>query len=122
MVAYNMCKPCYADKTNEALVNYNGDVFRCTARDFETFPRDGYLTNEGVIVWENDINNRRIMVKSQNKPCQTCRIMPLCCGGCTQKALDAQNKGEIYCVNEFSEETKDKVILDRFYDIFIANK
>jgi uncharacterized protein len=24
---------CYADNYNEAVINYNGDVFKCTARD-----------------------------------------------------------------------------------------
>ena len=26
--------PCYADKEMQLLINYNGDVFKCTARDF----------------------------------------------------------------------------------------
>lgn len=118
----NLRKPCYADKVNEALVNYNGDVFCCTARDFETFPRDGYLNSEGVIIWENNSYNRRRNAKFQNEPCLNCRIMPLCCGACSQKALDAQNNKNTYCINGFNEEAKDKVIIDRFYDIFIANK
>ncbi len=25
---------CYADKKNSAVINYNGDLFKCTARDF----------------------------------------------------------------------------------------
>lgn len=31
---------CYADKKNSALINYNGDVFKCTAIDFEKTKRD----------------------------------------------------------------------------------
>lgn len=27
---------CYADKKNTAVINYNGDIFKCTARDFTT--------------------------------------------------------------------------------------
>lgn len=118
----NLRKPCYADKANEALVNYNGDVFRCSARDFETFPRDGYLNDDGIIMWENDAYNRRINAKFQNEPCLSCRIMPLCCGACSQKAIDAQNNESTYCINGFNEEAKDKIVIDRFYDFFIANK
>lgn len=117
----NVRDPCYADKANEALINYNGDVFSCTARDFETFPRDGYLTDEGVIVWENDSYNKRINAKFQNEPCLTCRIMPLCCGGCSKKAIDSQNTKQTYCINNFNEKAKDKVVLNRFYELFMKN-
>src|SRR5690606_8881292 len=34
---------CYADKRNSAVINYNGDIFKCTARDFTTVQRAGYL-------------------------------------------------------------------------------
>lgn len=118
----NLRDPCYADKANGALVNYNGDVFRCTARDFETFPRDGYLNDQGVIIWENDAYNRRINIKFQNGPCLKCRIMPLCGGGCSQKAIDEHNSGNIYCVNGYSEEAKNKIVINRFYNIYMRQQ
>ncbi|GHU78760.1 radical SAM/SPASM domain-containing protein [Bacteroidia bacterium] len=49
---------CYADKRNSAVINYNGDLFKCTSRDFKTENREGFLTDEGEIVWENNsLNN-----------------------------------------------------------------
>lgn len=71
----NVRYPCYADKQNGALINYNADVFRCSARDFANFPRDGYLTDNGDIVWENDSQNVRMDCKFKNAPCLECRIL-----------------------------------------------
>jgi uncharacterized protein len=104
--ADNVRSSCYADKKNSAVINYNGDIFKCTARDFTTKTREGYITDAGEIVWENDSLNRRITSKFNNTPCLTCRIMPLCNGGCSQHALDNLGKSD-YCVHSFDEREKD---------------
>src|SRR6202020_1629629 len=80
--------PCYADKRNSAVINYNGDIFKCTARDFTTTKRAGYLSNTGELVWENNYLERRMTAKFNNKPCLSCKIIPLCNGGCSQHALE----------------------------------
>lgn len=103
---------CYADKKNNALVNYNGDVFKCTAIDFENTKRDGVLTNAGSIVWENDSLNIRLNSKFKNRPCLKCRLLPICNGACSQKAIYYQ--GRDYCVFSGDEKKKDDVILDLF--------
>ncbi|OWP61570.1 hypothetical protein CDA63_18680 [Hymenobacter amundsenii] len=79
----NVVSSCYADKKNSATINYNGDIFKCTARDFTTNSREGYIADSGEIVWENDSQIRRLNAKFNNKPCLSCRIMPLCNGGCS---------------------------------------
>lgn len=100
---------CYADKRNSAVINYNGDVFKCTARDFKTGNREGFLTEEGNIVWENDALERRMKAKFNNRPCLTCRLLPLCNGSCSQQALE--NSGiRDFCIYSFNENEKDKVI------------
>ncbi len=38
---------CYGDLRNSCVVNYNGDVYKCTAVDFATAQRDGYLNEKG---------------------------------------------------------------------------
>ena len=104
-------KSCYADKWNGAVINYNGDVFRCTARDFESSQREGFLEENGKIIWENDSQNRRRFVKFKNPSCLKCRILPICNGGCSQIALEKANKD--YCIFHGSEEQKDRIILER---------
>lgn len=115
----NVYSPCYADRRHSAVINYNGDVYKCTAIDFLNTIKDGYLSEDGNIVWENDSLEKRIKSKFQNGPCHKCRIQPICNGGCSQKALHYANND--YCIHDYNESKKDKVILDRFYSL-LQNK
>lgn len=110
---------CYADRRQSSLVNFNGDVYKCTARDFHTTPRDGYLTEEGIIVWENYSLERRMQSKFKNIHCRTCRIFPLCHGGCSTNSLENDN----YCMHNFDDAEKDRVVKDRIVrnSIFSGN-
>jgi len=100
---------CYADKRNSAVINFNGDVYKCTSRDFKTENREGFLTDEGEIVWENNSLERRMKVKFNNPPCLVCRILPICNGACSQIALERSDKHD-YCVHSFNDKEKDKVV------------
>ncbi len=114
----NVVNSCYADKKNSAVINFNGDIFKCTARDFTTAKREGYIDDSGDIIWENDSLNRRIHAKFHNKPCLSCRIMPLCNGGCSQHALEHLD-GEDYCVYSFDEKEKDKIVIMKFEETLV---
>lgn len=105
----NLREPCYADKRNEAVINYNGDVYKCTARDFKRSGRDGYLSEDGSIIWENS-QAQRVMAKMRNRLCHQCTIAPLCFGICSQKAIEAPAD---YCLYP-NEKDKQIIILDRF--------
>lgn len=100
---------CYADKRNSCVVNYNGDLYKCTAVDFLSTKRDGYLSEKGDLIWENNSMEERMASKLKNKPCLSCRILPLCHGGCTKHSLNAVGD---YCIYNFNEEEKDEVVLD----------
>jgi uncharacterized protein len=102
---------CYADKKNEAVINYNGDLYKCNARDFKKERREGYLDDAGNVVWVADIEER-INIKLRNKPCLECSIMPICGGGCSQVAWE--NRGKDYCVNDFDENKKKDIVLQMF--------
>ncbi len=101
---------CYGDKRNSCVVNYNGDIYKCTAVDFETTERDGCLDQQGNIVWENGKLEKRMASRFTNPPCHSCRILPLCHGGCTRHTL---NNAPGYCLYGFDENAKDRVVLDR---------
>jgi uncharacterized protein len=104
---------CYGDHRNHATINYNGEVFKCTARDFTTKNSEGVLDKEGVINW-NEKYEKRLNSKFKNKPCLECAIMPICNGGCTQQAIE--HEGVDYCVHDFDEEKKRQVVIDRFLE------
>jgi uncharacterized protein len=115
----NVKHSCYADKRNSAVINYNGDLFKCTARDFTTIKRAGYLSDEGDLVWENNYLERRMNAKFNNKPCLTCKIMPLCNGGCSQHAMEHLGKGD-YCVHYGDENEKMKIVKTKIDEIVAA--
>lgn len=109
---------CYGDKRYHALINYNGDVFNCTARDFTSLNRSGYLSSDGTIIWENNSLEKRLSLKFSKLACHSCRIAPLCGGGCCQRALESQN-GDL-CIYSYSDTDIDQIILNRFEFMFIS--
>jgi uncharacterized protein len=117
--ANNVLEPCYADKRNSVVVNYNGDIYKCTARDFSYQNREGFIDSDGILIWENDSLERRMNAKFNNKPCLTCKIMPLCNGGCSQHALE--NLGIDYCIYNGDEAEKDKIIFQHVVNIYNTN-
>lgn len=110
----NVKNSCYADKRNQATINYNGEVFKCTARDFASSSKEGDLEEDGVINWNNKLE-KRMNIKFKNKPCLTCAILPICNGGCSQRALESN--GEDYCVYDFDENKKKELVMQKFWQI-----
>lgn len=109
---------CYADKKNQAFLNYNGDVFKCSARDFKVGNRLGELNQNGVIEWNPDATVRE-NAKFKNKPCHTCSILPICGGGCSQAAYE--NLGKDYCVNDFDPVKKMEIVKRVFEQKILIN-
>jgi len=80
---------CYADKMQQALINYDGKVFKCTARDFTTYPEDGMLLDSGDIEWNTSRMAKRFgKATFENKHCLACNLLPICFGPCSQKMLE----------------------------------
>lgn len=107
----SMRQSCYADKKYQATINYNGDVFKCTARDFETKSREGVLLNDGTIDW-NEKHSRRMDSKFKNAPCLSCKLLPICNGGCSQQAIE--HDGVDYCLYNYNEDKKTELIKDKY--------
>lgn len=84
---------CYADCENSIVVNYNGDVYKCTAREFAPATREGQLTPDGNVEW-NDRFAKRMHVKYADKTCLNCDIMPICNSGCSQNKLERDITGK----------------------------
>ena len=93
-------------------------MFNCTARDFSTQKRAGYLNSTGNIVWEHNSLENRLALKFSKRICHSCRIAPLCGGGCCQRALESENDQQ--CLYSYSESDIDQIILDRFEFMFVS--
>lgn len=107
---------CYGDKRNTAIVNYNGDVYKCSAEDFSTENRDGYLDENGDVIWIKS-QDFRFSVKLKNRFCHTCRIAPLCGGGCTKYILQQIKENREYCLFNHDQIAINDLILDRLEKI-----
>jgi len=116
MAPNNVRDSCYADKRNSAVINFNGDLFKCTARDFTTVKRAGFLDEHGDLVWEDNYLEKRMNAKFNNKPCLSCRLLPICNGGCSQHALEALDVRE-YCVYYGDDNLKDDVVKSKVEEI-----
>ncbi len=101
---------CYADSNNHVVVNYDGNIFHCTARDFTPDRAEGILTPEGNIL-KNEKAALRTSLKWGNEACHTCRAYPICHGGCSQQKLDAAN---IFgCIKSYDQSQVDCLIEKR---------
>ena len=103
---------CYADSPNNIVVNYNGDIYKCTAREFYPASREGVLTPDGKIEW-NERFHARMAIKHINSACRECEIMPICDGGCSQKKLDRDNTTT--CAYNRTKIDKRKFIIGSLY-------
>lgn len=104
---------CYADNSNNIVVNYNGDLYKCTAREFDSATREGVLHGDGNVEWNERYNNR-MKVRYAVRACRECSIMPICNGGCSQNKLE---RNDIHnCPYRRSESEKRHMIIGALYD------
>lgn len=105
---------CYADRPNSIVINYNGDIFNCTARDFRPENKEGVINNAGEIQYNEKYYNR-LNIKYNNKFCQECKIFPIC-NVCSQVRLE-NNKDETICLRHASEEYKTHLLIKRMQSL-----
>lgn len=94
---------CYGDHANHAVVNYNGDLYKCTAREFSPLTREGVLTHDGKLQWNSRFTDR-MAVKYAEKACRDCSIMPVCNGGCSQNKLERQSSD--FCPKDMDDSSR----------------
>ncbi len=111
-IPHNIKESCYGDKLNHILINYDGLAFGCTARDFTEANSIGKLNEDGTITYHEPVASLRYSSKFSKPICHTCRIAPLCGGGCKQRALESINTPG--CPMGYTEDAKDNIILDLF--------
>jgi uncharacterized protein len=83
---------CYAERENQFIFNYNGDVFKCSVGSFETHERFGYLEEDGSVVRTERWHEWFEMDLFASK-CYSCRVLPLCMGGCRKARRESGTTG-----------------------------
>ena len=107
-----MATRCYADKENSMVINYNGDIFKCTANDFLPELREGRLNPDGSITFNNQYQ-MRMNAKYKLGECLNCAILPIC-QSCSQDRLRMLKGGECRYKNDKLELVKDQIKLIAF--------
>lgn len=105
---------CYADTENNIVVNHDGLLFKCTAREFSKENSEGILLEDGTLRW-NERYHQRMNIKYANEACIQCRIMPICNGGCSQNKLDRNDPST--CAYLYEDKDKEIKMLACFYNI-----
>lgn len=102
---------CYADYVHNLVINYNGDIYKCTARDFNMDNKIGSLSQDGNICYGT--NKERWEKMYVAECCQACRLLPICTE-CIQRKIEV---GENKCSNVAFRENAEANIRKFFYDI-----
>lgn len=111
-IPHDVRQSCYGDKLNHALVNYNGDVFGCTARDFNRTNRIGVIDQAGIIRYDELKVSSRNNAKLYKNVCRSCRIAPICGGGCKQLASESMDDER--CTMGYNDSDINGIITDIF--------
>lgn len=109
---------CYADQESSVVVNYDGYIYKCTAREFVPELAEGTIDEEGNISYNNRYS-RRMSLRFGNNVCRQCNIYPICHGGCTQDKLE--NGGQEKCLRQYSDEKRKEIIEERL-QYLISNR
>ncbi len=111
-IPHDVRQSCYGDKLNHALINYNGDVFGCTARDFNQANRIGVIDQAGIIRYNELKVFSRNNAKLYKEVCHCCRIAPICGGGCKQLASESMDNDR--CTMGYNDSDINGIITDIF--------
>lgn len=106
---------CYADNPNDIVINHNGNIYKCTARDFTPERAEGVLKSDGTILWnKNSILRRQLMYGSEY--CKNCKIFPICHGGCSQNKLERLPETNS-CIFNYTENQKELLVKNRVIEL-----
>lgn len=107
---------CYADRLYHCELNYDGKVYRCTARGYDDKHVMGELTEEGIIRWDKDkMSSRYGQATFENEACLACKYLPLCLGPCSQKMEEVGWNGvRDVCYLNVAEAIPERVITDYY--------
>lgn len=84
---------CYAERENQFVINYNGDVFKCSVCDFDNNQRVGYIDLGGEFIKIKDKLSKWLSSELFEQKCLKCVYLPLCMGGCKKSRIENKDTG-----------------------------
>jgi uncharacterized protein len=120
---------CKSSKQNQAIISYNGDVYKCSGRDFKKNMQEGKLQPDGSIKWDEAKLAQRLSIKTyDNRYCVDCTFLPQCWGPCSQKLLETPDDILRYCQLKHLDISMDDYVMYRFnnelinYNLYKSNE
>jgi uncharacterized protein len=85
---------CYAERENQFIINFDGNVFKCSVCEFDTAQCVGRLRSDGSLErnereWAKWVNDDLFASR-----CYSCVYLPLCMGGCRKTRMEAERGAE----------------------------
>jgi len=116
MFSVNNTHKCYVDRFYHTEINYDGKIYRCTARDYTDEQVKGVLMEDGRIEWDIDkLAKQYGKATFENDMCIACKHLPICNGLCSQKMLEtAPENLKSACALGSSEVTPESFIIDLY--------
>lgn len=109
---------CYADRFYYSHINYDGRVYKCTARDYKPENQLGELTATGQIHWKPGVLERRYAKANfDNGTCTKCKKLFLCFGKCFQTMEESEAKGKFACFSASREMDVETYIRQSYRDM-----
>ncbi|MDR1542884.1 MAG: radical SAM protein [Prevotellaceae bacterium] len=104
---------CYVSRINHLEINYDGKIYKCTARGYDDEYIVGEMLNNGAIKW----NNKKICKvyatpAFDNEMCLKCIYLPICSGPCPQKMIETayENLQSICLLRNTEQPIKDMIV------------
>ncbi len=99
---------CSAERVHQYIVNYNGDIFKCSVGNFTKEERIGFLNAAGEFVKEEIHFSKWFKRNNFEDTCYACQYLPLCMGGCRKARIE--DNGNIGSVCQLVPSNTSKLI------------
>ncbi|MTK52078.1 radical SAM protein [Paludibacter sp.] len=98
-------KCCYADSFYHRVINYDGKVYKCSARDYSEDLCIGTIKDDGSMSFKINIIAKMFSNPTfDNEQCLNCKRLPLCYGPCIQKYYETKiGKSTFQCLHDSAE-------------------
>lgn len=87
---------CHAERKNQFIINYNGDVYKCGVGNFMREERVGFIGEDGIFIKYDENWDQWYSISLFEESCYSCSYLPLCMGGCRKARLERKETGS-YC-------------------------
>lgn len=89
---------CPAESVNYFIVNYDGNLYRCNGRTLISEQKEGVLSENGELVWDEPKQAVRLgHATFENPNCLGCKMLPRCMGPCSQKLAEHNGFSDSIC-------------------------